>query len=82
MQWIEGHMDDPDYEEPLLIVGQSKGSSSGGGGAGAKGPSAFSQLSKEEKIQAAKEMQAKIREKRAKEDAENKAENAKAWAEA
>lgn len=50
MQWIEGHMDDADYEEPLLIVGQSKGSSSGGGGAGAKGPSAFSQLSKEEKI--------------------------------
>lgn len=23
MQWIEGHTDDPDYEEPLLIVGQS-----------------------------------------------------------
>ena len=80
MQWIEGHMEDADYEEPLLIVGQSnaKGSGSAGGGK----PSAFANMTKEEKLAAGKELQAKLREKRMVEDAKNKEESAKDWAKA
>lgn len=70
-------MDDPDYEEPLLIVGQATGKS----GQAAQ-PSKFAGMSKEEKLEAVKKMQADARAKMQAEEAKNKAENAKAWAEA
>ena len=76
MGWIEANRDAPDYEEPLMIMGQSNAGGSGGGG-GSKEPSAFSKLSKEEKAAFIQEKQRAIREKMKKEEEKNKAENEK-----
>ena len=65
-EWIENNRSAPDFEEPLMIVGQD---------GGPKKPSRFAGMSKEEKEAAIREMQREAREKRLKEDAANKAEN-------
>lgn len=75
-------MEDADYEEELLLVAQTNTSGRPGGGSGGNKNSAFANMTKEEKAVAAKELQKKLREKRIKEDEENKAANAKAYAEA
>ena len=71
MEWIDNNRNAPDFEEQLFIVQQSAGGGAGGSGK----PSAFAGLTKEEKAAKIKEMQAKAREKRMKEEAENAAEN-------
>lgn len=53
MDWITAHMDDPDYEEPLMIVQTAP--SGGGAGQSAK-PSKFAGMTKEEKQEAIKKM--------------------------
>ena len=75
-------MEDADYEEELLLVAQTNTSGRSGGGLGGNKNSAFANMTKEEKAVAAKELQKKLRDKRIKEDEENKAANAKAYAEA
>lgn len=72
-EWIENNRGAPDFEEPLMIVGQD---------GGPKKPSKFAGMSKEEKEAAIKEMQRAAREKRMKEDAANAAENAASYAKA
>ena len=60
MGWIEDNREQPDFEEPLMIVAQGEG-----GGAGSSGkPSQFAGLSKEEKAAKIKELQAQARAKR------------------
>ena len=51
MDWIQAHMDDPDYEEPLLIVGQASGSSQQ-----ASKPSVLAGMTKEEKLEHVKKL--------------------------
>ena len=53
MEWIENNRSAPDFEEALMIVGQSNAS---GGGSGK--PSQFAGLSKAEKEAKIKELQA------------------------
>ena len=53
MDWITAHMDDPDYEEPLMIVQTGP---PGGGAGGASKPSKFAGMTKEEKQEAVKKM--------------------------
>ena len=81
MGWIDENREAPDYEEQLMMVGQSnaRGSGGSGGGGGAKEPSAFSLLSKEEKAEYIQQKQKLIREKMKKEEEKNKAENEKAF---
>ena len=57
MGWIEDNREQPDFEEPLMIVAQGEA-----GGAGK--PSQFAGLSKEEKAAKIKELQAQARAKR------------------
>ena len=64
IDWINQHCEDADFEEPLMIVGQAEGSSK-----------PKSNLTKEEKLAKAKELQEQIRKKRAEEDAKNAREN-------
>lgn len=58
MEWIEAHMDDPDFQEPLVIVGQQESQPK-------------SNLTAEEKLAKAKELQARARAIRAQKEAEN-----------
>jgi hypothetical protein len=74
MDWIDKHREDADFEEELFIITEQPG--------GAGGNSAMSNLTKEEKIAKARELQKQIREKRMKEEAAQKEENDKARREA
>ena len=58
MEWIEAHMDDADFQEPLVIVGQAESKPK-------------STLTPEEKLAKAKELQERARAIRAKKEAEN-----------
>lgn len=58
MEWIEAHMDDADFQEPLVIVGQAESKPK-------------SNLTPEEKLAKAKELQERARAIRAKKEAEN-----------
>lgn len=55
MEWIDNNRNQPDFEEPLMIVGQDES---------AKKPSQFAGMSKEEKAAKIKEIQAQARAKR------------------
>jgi uncharacterized UBP type Zn finger protein len=65
MSWIDAHQEDADYLEELTIVGQSEKAKP------------VSNLTKEEKIQKATELQAAIRERNRIEHAKNTLENEK-----
>mmetsp|Transcript_4189 Transcript_4189/g.5574 ORF Transcript_4189/g.5574 Transcript_4189/m.5574 type:complete len:130 (+) Transcript_4189:473-862(+) len=65
-EWIENNRSAPDFEEPLMIVGQDSGP---------KKESVFAGMTKEEKAAKIKEMQTMAREKRMKEEEANRIEN-------
>ena len=65
MDWTGSHMDDEDYEEELFLVGEQPG---------VKDAKAPSNLSLEERMQKAKELQEKVRAKRAAEEIANEKE--------
>lgn len=55
MGWIEDNRQAPDFEEPLMIVAQGEGGAAGGGSGK---PSQFAGLTKEQKAEKIKELQA------------------------
>ena len=66
LEWIDNNRNEPDFEEPLLIVGQDSGP---------KKESQFAGMTKAEKEAKIRELQAQARAKRQKEEAANRAEN-------